>query len=118
MVNRSKTYINKSPAVHVITGGYNRKWCNARTVKVKKAAIALAKGRSSAIRATVKGVKRSRRVLRHVRRLRYYSSNANVAKVSSRGKITAVGEGTCKVYVVANNGVKASIEVTVTAGPT
>ena len=49
----------------------------------------------------------------HVRKIRWYSSDNNVAKVSRNGKITAVGGGTCTIYAVANNGVSAYVKVTV-----
>jgi uncharacterized protein YjdB len=45
--------------------------------------------------------------------LRYFSSDTNVATVSETGKIKARGAGSCTVYIVANNGVRASVEVTV-----
>ena len=118
-VKGSKTYIGKaSPAVHAITGGYNKKWCDAKAVTIKKTAITLVKGKSSTIKATVTGVKKGKKVLRHAKLLRYYSSDRNVAKVNSRGRITAVGDGTCTIYAMANNGVKAGVEVTVVTEPT
>ena len=52
-------------------------------------------------------------MLEHVKPLRYCSSNRNVATVSSGGKIKAVGAGSCKIYVIANNGVFATVKVTV-----
>ena len=45
--------------------------------------------------------------------LRYYSSNKSVAAVSSAGKITAKKAGKCTVYVLAVNGARKSIAVTV-----
>ena len=45
--------------------------------------------------------------------LRYFSSDTNVATVSETGRIQAAGPGSCKVYVMANNGIRASIQVTV-----
>ncbi len=40
-----------------------------------------------------------------------------MAKVSRAGKITAVGSGACRIYVMAGNGVKASVKVTVADEP-
>ena len=51
--------------------------------------------------------------LLHVAAYRYYTSDQSVASVSKNGKITATKAGTCVIYVVANNGVYATIEVTV-----
>ena len=47
------------------------------------------------------------------RKVAWESDNLNVAKVNSKGKITAVGKGTCYVYAYAQNGVAAKIKVTV-----
>ena len=41
------------------------------------------------------------------------SSNEKLATVSSTGLVTAVGEGSAQIFVTAENGVKASIVVTV-----
>ncbi|MBR2657846.1 MAG: fibronectin type III domain-containing protein, partial [Loktanella sp.] len=114
-----KTYIGKaSPTVHAITGGYTKKAANPKTVTVRASKVTLTIGKSSTIRATVKGVKSGRQVLAHTKLLRYYSSNRNVATVSSTGKIRATGAGSCKIYVVANNGVRTTVKVTVIDGPT
>ena len=61
---------------------------------------------------------RDRQVLAHVKVLRYYSSNRNVATVSSEGEITAKGVGSCRIYVLANNGVRAAVRVKVVDRPT
>lgn len=45
--------------------------------------------------------------------MRYRSSNARVATVSSEGEVCAVSPGTAQIEVIAQNGVKASLEVTV-----
>ena len=118
-VRGAKTYIGKaSPTVHAITGGYSKSTANPKTVTVKASRVKLTIGKSSKIRASVKGVKSGRRVLAHVNVLRYYSSNRNVATVSSEGKIRATGAGSCNIHVLANNGVRATVRVTVIDGPT
>ena len=48
------------------------------------------------------------------RKVAWESSNISIAKVSSKGKITAVKKGTCYIYAYAQNGVCATIKVTVT----
>ena len=45
--------------------------------------------------------------------LKYASTNPKIAKVNSKGTITAVSKGTCYVYVYAQNGVYKKIKVTV-----
>ena len=49
----------------------------------------------------------------HVATFRYASSNTKVAKVDKNGKITAVGKGTCYIYVYAANGLAKKVKVTV-----
>lgn len=114
MENGVKTAIGKAgPVIHAIAGGYNRKWCNARAVTVKRAKVTLKVGGKKAVRAGVKALKKRRKVLKHVSRLRYYTSNPAVATVSQSGRITGVGAGSCTVYVLANNGVYKAVKVTV-----
>ena len=63
-------------------------------------------------------MKSGRQVLAHVNLARYYSSNRNVATVSSTGRIRAKGVGSCRIYILANNGVRADVRVNVVDGPT
>ena len=110
-----KTYIGKaSPIVHAIAGGYTNKAANPKKVTLSAYKVKLAVGKSKVVRASVTGVKSGRQVLAHVNLARYYSSNRNVATVSSTGKIRATGVGSCTIYVLANNGVRATVRVTVT----
>jgi len=114
-----KTYIGKaSPPVHAITGGYSARSCNAKSVKVDKSSLKLKVGAAKNINALVQGVKSDRKVLAHARKLRYFTNDRNVATVTQTGKIRATGIGSCTVYVMANNGVRASVKVRVYGGPT
>ena len=116
MENGVKTYIGEpTPYVHAIAGGYNKakRICNASGVTVKQPIITLKVRRKRNIKASVKGVKKGYKVLKHVARLRYYSSDTSVAKVNKKGRITAVAPGTCTIYVMANNGVYSTVTVTV-----
>ena len=47
------------------------------------------------------------------RGLRYETTNAKVARVTSKGVIRAVAKGKCTVYVYTQNGVYKEIQVTV-----
>lgn len=51
--------------------------------------------------------------LKQHRKIRCETDNTNVAIVSSKGLIKAVGTGECNIYVYAQNGVSAKISVTV-----
>jgi len=113
-VNGRKVYIGrKSPEVHAITGGYDKDYCNTRSVKLSRSKLTLKVGKSKAIRATLKGVKSGKKLLDHVHKVRWYSSNVNVATIDRNGKVKATGKGSCTVYAIANNGVRNSVKVTV-----
>ena len=45
--------------------------------------------------------------------LRYISSMKDVATVNKNGKIKARKKGSCKIYVIAVNGIRKTISVTV-----
>ena len=49
----------------------------------------------------------------HAKEFRYATSDKKVATVSSKGKIKAVGKGTCIIYGYARNGYAKKAKVTV-----
>ena len=51
--------------------------------------------------------------LKNHRKISYETSNAKVAVVSGKGKITAKAKGTCTIFVYAQNGVYAKVTVKV-----
>lgn len=113
-VNGKKVPIgSKSPELHAITGGYDKDYCNTKAVRLNRSALSLKVGQSKALRATLKGVKSGKAPLKHVRKVRWYSSDVNVATVDGNGRVKAVGQGACTVYALANNGVRSSVRVTV-----
>lgn len=114
-----KSYIGKaSPDVYAVTGGSNKKWTYARKVTARKSKLLLAAGRQGRIKAKVKAVKSGKKLLKYVGKLRYYSSDRNVAVVDARGNVTAVGAGVCTIHVLGNNGARRDIAVTVVSQPT
>ena len=110
-----KTYVKKSPAVHAFTANGNKKYTNPKSITVKKKKITLKAGKSYAIKAKINKIDKKKSLMKetHGAALRYCSSNTKIAKVSSKGKITAKAPGKCKVYVYAINGVSKTIRVTV-----
>ena len=111
-VNGKKVKLARGIIAHV-PGSKNSKRTNVTEVKVKKASFTLKKGRAAKIRAKLVLEKKGMQPLKHEAKFRYATSNAKVAKVSKKGKITAVGKGKCTVYVYAVSGVSKTIKVTV-----
>jgi hypothetical protein len=110
-----KKYVYKSPIMHAYTGNGNKKFTNAKAVKVKKTKVTLKKGKTFKIKAKVKKVRKAKKLMpkKHVATVRYLSTNKKVATVSKSGKIKAAGKGTCIVYAYAHNGVCKKVKVTV-----
>ena len=82
---------------------------------MKKSKVTLKKNKTYKIRASVKKMNKNKKLLGkdHAPKLRYYSTNKKVAKVSKSGKIKAVKKGSCKIYAVAVNGAKKAVKVKV-----
>ena len=71
---------------------------------------------NKSIKISVKVIKAKPKckILKHTPLIRYVSTNTKVAKVDKiSGKVTGVKKGKCKIYCVAVNGVKATVDVTV-----
>lgn len=116
MVKGKKQYVAKTPSIHVAMNGKKR--TNAKKITLNKTKLGLylshkKNKKTFQIRAKVKKENSKRKLLSHAARLRYYTDDKTVAKVSRSGTISARGRGTCTVYVIANNGVSKKIMVTV-----
>ena len=120
-LDKNNKVVSTSKMIHVSTKG-SAKAANYKglKIKVKKTdgkyktvkKITLKKSKSAQIKATV--TKASKKVkVKSILKIRYESSNINVAKVTSKGKITAKGKGTCTIYVYTQNGVRKTVKVTV-----
>ena len=106
--------VGKTVSVH-LAGKDSKQYKNPKAVKLSIKSITLNKGRSTRIRASVKMEKGKKKALpdNHVAKLRFRSSNINVATVDKNGNVTGVNPGTCTVYVYAKNGLKKEVMVTV-----
>ena len=96
-----------------IAGVKNKTYTNAKTIKVKKDAVTLDVGKSSKINATIVKQNSKKKLVDHAAKFRYMSTNAAVATVDANGKIKAVGQGSCSIYILANNGKLKTVKVTV-----
>ena len=105
-MNGSKV-LASSKTIHVATSG--GKVGNATSISLNKKTLTLKKGKSATVKATVKTGKL--KVKKH-RATAWESSDISVATVS-KGKIKAVGTGTCTIYAYAQNGICAKVKVTV-----
>ena len=114
-VGDQKVYVSESPVVRAIAGGSNAKYANPKAVKIDKKTrkLSLKTGKGKKIKAGVTKSKKSKKLLNGIARLRYYSDDVNVATVSAKGKVKAVGKGKCKIYVIAANGTYKTVAVTV-----
>ncbi len=112
---KKKAYLGKaSPVVHAIVGGSSDKQTTPKTVTVKKKEVNLQLKKTHTIEATVTGYDSSKEILADGALLRYVSSNVNVARVSSKGVVTARHTGRCVITVFASSGVSAKVTVNVT----
>ena len=94
-------------------GVQSRSFSNPKKISVGASTITMKKGTSRQINGKITLENPKKRGLGHMRTLRYASSNSHIARVNIRGKITAVGKGTCDIYVYAENGVSRKITVKV-----
>lgn len=104
----------KTITAHVV-GSKNTKFTNVKAVKVKKSFYNLKKGGTAAIKAGTVLVSRNKKKLsnEHAKEFRYATTNHKIATVSKKGKIKAVGRGSCSIYVYARNGYAKRIKVKV-----
>ena len=95
--------------------GPKNKQTNAKKVKASKNTYKLKIGKSAKIKAgTVKESKRKKLLgANHSARYRYATSDMSVATVDKKGRIRAVGTGTCYIWVYAQNGRSKKLTVTV-----
>lgn len=112
--NGKKIYVAKGLVLHTVSNA-NKKFTNVKKVTPSVRKITLKKGKAKKIKAKLTGQNRKKKLLtvKHTKSLRYLSSNKCVATVDSKGRIKAVGKGTCVINVIALNGVNAEIEVKV-----
>ena len=114
MVKGKKEVIAKSFTLHV-AGKSHKKYTNAKSIQVSKTKITIKKGASKKLKAktTKQSTKKKLYLKNHVATYRYFSTNKRVASVSSSGTVKGKGKGTCTIYIVAANGVKKGVKVTV-----
>lgn len=111
LIDGKKVYIAKSNTLHVALK--DAKATNAKKVTVNQTNVRLKAGDTFVVKSRTRLENTNKKELLHVAAYRYYTSDQSVASVSKTGKIKALKSGTCVIYVVANNGVYGTVEVTV-----
>lgn len=111
LIDGKKVYIAKSNSLHVALK--DAKATNAKKVTVNQTNVRLKARDTFVVKSRTRLENTNKKELLHVAAYRYYTSDQSVASVSKTGKIKALKSGTCVIYVVANNGVYGTVEVTV-----
>ena len=106
-VNGNKV-VAVSKVCHIATKG--GKYGNVNKITLNKKKITLTKGKKFKIKAKAKSDKKVRN---HIAKFRYESTNTNVAEVSSKGVVKAIGKGKTVIYVFGQNGISQKINVAV-----
>ena len=109
-----KKTLAKTIIAHIV-GKNNKKYTNVKAIKIKKSSYSLKVGKIAKIKAKTVLVNKNKKQLSnaHAKQFRYATSNKKVAEVSKKGKIKAVGTGSCIIYVYARNGYAKKVKVTV-----
>lgn len=106
-IDKNGKILATSKTIHCVTNG-GKNGNNTKVILSKKS-VTLAKKKSVKITAKLKTIK----PVRIHRDIAWETGNPKVAKVDNKGKIKAVGKGTCYIYAYAQNGVYAKVKVTV-----
>ena len=98
----------------VIVATRGGKYRNATSVKSNtKKKIKLTAGKKQTLKPSIASKVSVGRKLTTYRKTAYESSDPTVAKVTAKGRIKAVGKGTCTIYIYAQNGVYIAVKVKV-----
>ena len=107
-----KDVIGQSITVYA-AGAKNAKYTNVKSVSITKSSVSLKAKKTAKIKAASELVDPKKEKLTSVSEFRYETSDETIAKVSTKGKITAVSKGKCYINVYSSNGFAGRIEVTV-----
>lgn len=113
LVNGKKKVFCKSMVVYSVANNQSGKLTNVKNIKLKKKSYTLQVKQTAKIKAKYTAYKKNKKLYSRVKTFRYISSNTNVATVTKAGKIKTVKAGTCTIYVLAHNGVRKAVKVTV-----
>lgn len=114
MIGKKKVYTGTSYVMQVV-GKSNAKYTDPKAVKLSDSSVVLKTGGSKKLKVTITKAYGKKQLVRsnRVARVRCFSTNTKVATVTTSGTIKAKAKGACTIYVVAANGVKKTVKVTV-----
>ncbi|MCR5543205.1 MAG: fibronectin type III domain-containing protein [Eubacterium sp.] len=113
-LDKDENVLSMSKTICVATSG--GKVGNHKSISVKKSVLIKAKKlkKGKSLKLNAKAVLKSKKLkAKKKMAIRYESSNAKIATVSSKGVIKAKAKGSCYVYAYAQNGVAKKIKVVV-----
>jgi uncharacterized protein YjdB len=114
--NGKKVVVKNSVTVHSVAGNTSARSTNVKSVKAKKHAITLKKGKTYTLKASAFKISKNRAFLddTHCGLLRYLVRDSKIATVGYHtGKIKAKKAGKTTVYVLGVNGIRDKCVVTV-----
>ena len=103
--------LGKTPKIHITT--VSSKYTNTKSISLEEEALISKTGDVSVISAKVNKVSTSKKLLLHVAKLRYYSTDSSIAEVDEKGNITSKKLGTCDIYLLTNDGILTKLSITV-----
>lgn len=112
MVSGRKTYI-ATGGKYAAVGPSHSRYTNVKKVVPKKKSLSLSVGKTASIKKSLKKSSAKKKLSNKTKKVIYVSSDTNVATVTAKGKVKALEKGTCRIYVIAANGIKKAVKVTV-----
>ncbi len=111
-VDGKSTKLAKSLLAYV-AGSKNAKYTNIKDIVLEETKMSLEISESITVnpQAVLKNKKKS--ALKNIAEFRFASSDESIATVDKSGNITAVGKGSCIIYVYSQNGYAKKIQTTV-----
>ena len=111
-LNSNGREVARSARAH-IAGKDNAGYTNPKSIKLSTKKISVAAGKTKKIKASVISENDKKKMLKHVKALRFESDKPSVATVDKNGKVKGIKKGTCNVYVMTQNGLCMKVPITV-----
>ena len=114
IVNCIKEYTGESRVLY-IAGNKSSKYTNVKKIKPARSNITIKSKKAVTIKTNLTTDNFSKKLIKDNNKctITYISSNDSIASVNKKGKITGICKGKCVIYILANNGVKARVNVRV-----